>query len=44
VLEVLENLYNLKSTGAETTNDGNGYIDSFDADGFSSIAGSSNRL
>jgi hypothetical protein len=32
-----------ESTGAETTNDGNGYIDSFDADGFSSIAGSSNN-
>ena len=32
-----------ESTGAETTNDGNGYIDSFDADGFSSIAGSLNN-
>jgi hypothetical protein len=32
-----------ESTGAETTNEGNGYIASFDADGFSSIAGSSNN-
>jgi hypothetical protein len=32
-----------ESTGVETTNDGNGYIDSFDADGFSSIAGSLNN-
>jgi len=32
-----------EGTGAEVTNDGNGYIDSFDSDGFSSIAGSSNN-
>ena len=32
-----------ESLGAETTNDGNGYIDSFDADGFSSVAGSTNN-
>jgi len=32
-----------EGSGAETTNDGNGYIDSFDSDGFSSIAGSSNN-
>ena len=32
-----------EGNGAEVTNDGNGYIDSFDSDGFSSIAGSSNN-
>ena len=32
-----------EGTGAETTNDGNGYIDSFDADGFSSVAGGTNN-
>ncbi len=32
-----------ESTSAEVTNDGNGYIDSFDSDGFSSVAGSTNN-